>query len=139
MPLHSARPLSMYNNNKCVTNCINNKYPSSRTGLPSTRMVLLKKYSPTGFTIYTCYDSRKAREMDENPHAAMMIYWPLLHRQVRGWIDGHNVVYLLIQIRIEGTMSRCDDLDSDEYWNKRPYESRLSAAASMQSRPVASR
>ena len=56
---------------------------ASATGIPSARMVLLKHVDDSGFVFYTNYSSQKARELDENPHAAMCIHWPLLQRQVR--------------------------------------------------------
>jgi pyridoxamine 5'-phosphate oxidase len=56
---------------------------ADRNGVPSSRMVLLKSFSEDGFVFYTNYGSRKAREMDENPHASLLLYWVVLERQVR--------------------------------------------------------
>jgi pyridoxamine 5'-phosphate oxidase len=92
-------------------------------GRPSARMVLLKGFDSDGFVFYTGYESRKARELEENAHAALLAYWHVLGRQVR----------------IEGRVARVEAAESDAYWASRPRGSRLSAAASEQSRPVASR
>ena len=51
-------------------------------GVPSARTVLLKGVSERGFTFFTNYDSRQGRELGENPHAALVFYWPSLERQV---------------------------------------------------------
>jgi pyridoxamine 5'-phosphate oxidase len=93
------------------------------TGSPSARMVLLKGYDQRGFVFYTNYFSRKGQEIAQNPRAAMLFHWPPLGRQVR----------------VEGTVVRIDAAESDAYFRTRPLGSRLSAAASPQSRPVESR
>ena len=90
---------------------------------PSARMVLLKGFEPDGFVFYSGYESRKGRELEENPHAALLFYWDALGRQVR----------------IEGPVERVSAAESDAYWASRPLGSRLSAAASEQSAPVGSR
>src|SRR5438552_13315962 len=90
---------------------------------PSARMVLLKGFEPDGFVFYSGYESRKGRELEENPHAALLFYWDVLGRQVR----------------IEGPVERVSAAESDAYWASRPLGSRLSAAASEQSAPVANR
>lgn len=91
---------------------------------PSLRMVLFKKHSPEGFIFYTNYKSRKAVELTGNPFAAMTFWWPAQERQVR----------------IEGTIEKISEADSDAYFAGRPRESQLSAWASPQStvieRPV---
>jgi pyridoxamine 5'-phosphate oxidase len=92
-------------------------------GAPSARMVLLKGFGPQGFVFYTGYGSRKGRELEENPRAALLFHWPAPGRQVR----------------IEGPVERVPEAESDAYWASRPLGSRLSAAASEQSAPVASR
>jgi len=92
-------------------------------GRPSSRMVLLKGYSQLGFKFFSCYSSRKANELTNNPNAAMLFYWPNFHRQ----------------IRIEGQVERLSASEADDYWPTRPLESRLSAYISQQSQPIASR
>jgi pyridoxamine 5'-phosphate oxidase len=90
------------------------------TGAPSARMVLLKGYDQRGFVFYTNYFSRKGQEIAQNPRAAMLFHWSQLGRQVR----------------VEGTVIRIDAAESDAYFRTRPLGSRLSAAASPQSRTV---
>jgi pyridoxamine 5'-phosphate oxidase len=92
-------------------------------GLPSARMVLLKELGEAGLTFYSGYESRKGRELEDNPRAAIVLYWHELGRQVRA----------------EGTVERLPAEDSDAYFHSRPLGSRLSAAASPQSEVVASR
>ncbi len=92
-------------------------------GYPSARIVLLKSFSPEGFLFFTNYQSRKGRELETNNKAALLFFWPELERQ----------------IRIEGIVSRTPAKVSDHYFMSRPYESRISAAVSPQSEPVASR
>ncbi len=92
-------------------------------GQPHVRMVLLKKFDETGFVWYTYQQSDKGREIAENPRASILFYWRELERQ----------------IRIEGTVSRLDPNDADEYFYSRPEGSRFSAAVSVQSAPVANR
>jgi pyridoxamine 5'-phosphate oxidase len=96
---------------------------ATRSGAPSARMVLLKGFEVAGFVFFTGYDSRKGRELEGNPRAALLFYWDPLGRQVR----------------IEGRVERVDAAESDAYWATRPLGSRLSAAASEQSRPVENR
>jgi len=90
-------------------------------GRPSVRMVLLKVADEAGFVFYSNYRSRKGRELDANPRAAL-----LFHRPGR-------------QVRVEGAVERLSDHESDRYWETRPPASRRSAAASRQSEPIASR
>jgi pyridoxamine 5'-phosphate oxidase len=90
-------------------------------GRPSVRMVLLKGADETGFTFFTGYTSRKGRELDANPRAAL-----LFHREG-------------IQVRVEGRVERVPPEESDAYWRTRPPASRRSAAASQQSEPIGSR
>jgi pyridoxamine 5'-phosphate oxidase len=96
---------------------------ATSAGAPSARMVLLKGFDQRGFVFYTNYFSRKGQEIAENPRAAMLFHWTPLGRQVR----------------IEGVVHRIDAAESDAYFRTRPPGSRLSAAGSPQSRPVASR
>ena len=90
-------------------------------GRPSVRMVLLKSADANGFTFFTNYDSRKGRDLAENPYAALLFHRP----------D--------IQVRVEGAVTRVSPAESDAYWATRPAASRRSAAASRQSEPVGSR
>ena len=96
---------------------------ATREGVPSLRMVLLKGVDERGLTFYTSYESRKGRELEENPRAALLVYSPALGRQVR----------------IEGPVTRVDAEESDAYWETRPAGSRISAAASPQSAVVEGR
>ena len=92
-------------------------------GRVSSRAVLLKGYDARGFVFYTNLESRKAREIDANPWAALCIVWLELHRQVR----------------IEGPVERVDDGVADDYFASRPREAQIAAAASPQSRVVRDR
>ncbi len=92
-------------------------------GQPSARMVLLKAFDASGFTFFTNYDSRKGRELTTNPRAALLFFWPQLQRQVR----------------IEGTVERTSEAESDAYFRSRPLGSRLGAWASQQSEVIAGR
>jgi len=93
------------------------------SGRPSARFVLVKEVDAEGFWIYTNYESRKARELDANPFAALSFHWPSTH----------------VQFRIEGRVERASDARSDAYFASRPRLSQLGAWASVQSRPIASR
>src|SRR5215208_8194388 len=92
---------------------------ATRDGAPSARTVLYKGCD-SGVRFYTNYESRKARELDANPHAALVFYWAVLHRQVR----------------LEGHVERVTADESDAYFATRPRESQLGAWASPQSRAV---
>jgi pyridoxamine 5'-phosphate oxidase len=92
-------------------------------GRPSTRIVLIKGCDARGIAWYTNYDSRKGRELGGNPHAALQFHWVELERVVR----------------IEGTVSRVSDEESDAYYASRPLDSRIGAWASPQSQVIASR
>jgi pyridoxamine 5'-phosphate oxidase len=92
-------------------------------GAPSVRMVLNKGFDERGFAFFTNYASRKAGELDANPRAALLFHWPELGRQVR----------------LEGPVERVSRAETAEYVQTRSRASRLSALASPQSRPVASR
>lgn len=92
-------------------------------GRPSVRMVLLKSFDERGFVFYTNYESRKSRELEANPHAALLFWWRALDRQVR----------------IEGSVARVAADQSDAYFRSRPRESQLSAWASPQSRVIPDR
>jgi pyridoxamine 5'-phosphate oxidase len=92
-------------------------------GRPSARTVLLKDFSPEGFTFFTNYESHKGRDLQENPWAALLFTWLELERQVR----------------IEGEVTKIDPAVSRAYFQSRPRESQLGAWASPQSRVVGSR
>jgi pyridoxamine 5'-phosphate oxidase len=92
-------------------------------GRPSARMVLLRGVDERGFTFFTNYESRKATELEANPHAAMVFFWHGMERQVR----------------IEGRVERVCEEESDLYFHSRPVGSRLGAWASPQSRVIAGR
>ena len=96
---------------------------ASAEGVPSARIVLLKGVDARGFAFYTNFESRKGHELDANPHAALVFWWPELERQVR----------------VEGRVERVDDAEADAYFASRPRGSRLGAWASPQSRPIADR
>ena len=93
------------------------------SGRPSVRMVLLRGADERGFVFHTNYNSRKARELDQNPYAALCIHWHSLEEQ----------------IRIEGRVERLSDSESDEYFANRPRGSQLGAWASNQSAVLPSR
>ena len=90
---------------------------------PSARMVLTKSYDERGIVFFTNYASRKAGELEANPHAALLFHWPELGRQVR----------------LEGEVSRVPRPETEAYARGRSRESQLSALASPQSQPVPSR
>lgn len=89
-------------------------------GRPNSRMVLLKEVNSEGFVFFTNYHSRKGRSLELNPFAAMTFFWPELERQVR----------------VEGRVGRLAEKLSDEYFESRPYQSRLGAWASAQSEVI---
>lgn len=86
-------------------------------GTPAARIVLLRGADDTGFSFFTNYDSRKGRELDANPRAALVFYWQELERQVR----------------IEGSVRSVPAEESDAYFQSRPHGSKLGAWASPQS------
>ena len=90
---------------------------------PSVRMVLLRGVDQRGFCFYTNLASRKGKELDANPRAAIAFHWPEVLRQVRA----------------TGNVERVDDAEADAYWFARPRASRVSAWASAQSETVATR
>jgi pyridoxamine 5'-phosphate oxidase len=96
---------------------------SSADGMPSARIVLLKGITEDGFKFYTNYESFKAKQLSENPKACLVFFWKELERQVR----------------ITGLVSRVSAQDSDEYFNSRPFGSRVGAVASPQSMVLANR
>ncbi len=96
---------------------------STPAGKPSARMVLLKGFDQNGFVFYTNYNSRKGRELEQNPHAALVLFWQPLERQ----------------IRITGRVSKVTAAESDAYFHSRPLGSRFSASISKQSSVIGSR
>jgi len=93
---------------------------ASKDARPSVRLLLHKGIESGAFYFYTNFESRKAQELDENPHAAMAFFWPSLNKQ----------------IRVEGKVERTTDKESDAYWKTRPRGSQLGAWASKQSEVV---
>lgn len=96
---------------------------ATKEGKSSARMVLLKQADEQGFVFYTNYNSRKARELDDNPYAALVCYWIQLDRQVR----------------VEGSVERVSAVEADEYFRTRPRESQIGALTSPQSEVIESR
>ncbi|WP_293268702.1 pyridoxamine 5'-phosphate oxidase [Neptunomonas sp.] len=96
---------------------------ANKQGMPSARIVLLKHFDEEGFAWYTDYQSQKGQELAENPQAEIMFYWYGLERQ----------------IRIQGYVEKLTVDQADKYFHQRPVGSQLSAAASQQSLPIASR
>lgn len=92
---------------------------------PSARTVLLKAHDARGFVFYTHLDGRKGRELQANPHAALLFHWP----RVR---DG-------VQVRVEGAVEIVGDAEADAYFASRPRVSQLGAWASRQSETLESR
>ena len=92
-------------------------------GRPSVRMVLLKGFDERGFVFFTNYASRKGGELAENPRAALLFYWDPLGRQVR----------------VEGTVDRVPEGESEAYFRSRPRGAQISASASPQSQVIEGR
>jgi pyridoxamine 5'-phosphate oxidase len=96
---------------------------ASAAARPSARIVLLKGVDDRGFVFYTSYSSRKGRELADNAHAALVIYWMELEREVR----------------IEGAVEKTSSEESDAYYASRPLGSRLAVHAARQSAVVPDR
>jgi pyridoxamine 5'-phosphate oxidase len=92
-------------------------------GVPAARVVLLRGFDEAGFVFFTNYQSRKGRELAENPRAALLFNWPELGRQVR----------------IEGTVEVVAAGESDAYFRTRPRGHQLAAWISPQSQVIADR
>ena len=92
-------------------------------GRPSVRMMLLKGADHDGFVFFTNYESRKARDLADNPRAALVFHWPLLQRQVR----------------VEGAVGRVSVAESAAYFATRARGSKIGAWASKQSAELESR
>lgn len=89
-------------------------------GKPSVRVVLLKSFDERGFVFYTNYDSEKGRQLEQNPRAALVLYWMEVERQ----------------IRIEGTVEKTPREESERYFHTRPAGAQLGAWASRQSATI---
>ncbi len=96
---------------------------TNKNNEPSVRIVLLKGLNQKGFVFYTNFNSPKSLDLKENPKAAMCFHWKSLQRQ----------------IRISGSITQVDDKEADSYFNSRPYESRIGALASDQSKVMKNR
>jgi pyridoxamine 5'-phosphate oxidase len=92
-------------------------------GMPDVRIVLLKEVTPAGFVFFTNLESSKGQQLKSNPVAALGFHWKSLRRQVR----------------VRGTVERVTDAEADEYFATRAAQSRISAIASDQSRPLPDR
>lgn len=90
---------------------------------PSSRVVLLKSFDDTGFIFFTNYDSEKGKELEQNPFASLLFFWPNLQKQVR----------------IEGKVEKVPEAVSDEYFHSRPRESQIAAYTSAQSSVIPDR
>lgn len=93
------------------------------SGQPSARIVLIKGVDDRGFTFFTNYNSQKGQELNGTPKAALLFHWTELERQVR----------------IQGTVERLPEAESDAYYKSRPLDSRIGAWASEQSQEIANR
>eukprot|EP01117_Protostelium_nocturnum_P013350 TRINITY_DN4976_c0_g1_i1.p2 TRINITY_DN4976_c0_g1~~TRINITY_DN4976_c0_g1_i1.p2 ORF type:complete len:231 (-),score=99.12 TRINITY_DN4976_c0_g1_i1:173-865(-) len=100
----------------CLSTC-------NKQGIVSSRMVLLRRLDERGFVFFTNYESRKGKEMTENPNASMCFHWKEMERQ----------------IRIVGKVERVTSEESDEYFQTRPLLSRVGAWASPQSQVIQDR
>lgn len=97
---------------------------ATRNGKPSSRVVLLKGFDAIhGFMFYTNYESRKAQEIKDNPHASILFYWPDEERQ----------------IRVEGKIKKLPKPFNETYFHQRPRSSRIGAWSSAQSKTLRDR
>ena len=92
-------------------------------GVPSARIVLLKGYTDAGFMFYTNYQSTKAKEMEDNPRVALILFWKELERQVR----------------VQGLVKKVSEEESNAYFSTRPEKSKIGAWASPQSMVIENR
>ena len=95
----------------------------NRNKQPSVRMVLLKGLTNAEFVFYTNLKSKKSSELKSNPKASMCFHWKSIRRQ----------------IRVDGTIKKVSNKAADQYFNTRPYGSRIGAWASIQSTPMESK
>ena len=96
---------------------------SNKDSIPSVRVVLLKGFDNEGFIFYTNYNSKKGKNLVENPNASALFFWKELERQ----------------IRISGRVNKISQKESEEYFHSRPRESQLAALASNQSEVIPGR
>ena len=96
---------------------------SSKEGILSVRMVLLKGLSDKGFVFYTNFNSKKGSDLKSNPNASMCFHWKSLRRQVR----------------VTGKVSVVENEEADKYFSSRKYGSKISAWASSQSKQMKNR
>ncbi len=96
---------------------------ASERAEPSVRIVLLKYFDRNGFIFFTNYESKKARQIEENPQVALLFFWGALERQVQ----------------ILGTAKRIPTADSLKYFATRPRGSQIGAWCSQQSTAISSR
>ena len=92
-------------------------------GTPSARTVLLKAFSPAGFTFFTDLRSKKGHDLDAHPRACLLFFWPELERQVR----------------ITGDVTQVPEAEAAIYFKSRPRGSQLGAWASHQSQVIPDR
>lgn len=90
---------------------------------PSVRVVLMKEYGREGFTFFTNYNSRKGQNLSDNSHASILFFWAELERQVR----------------VEGIIKKISRAESKKYFDTRPFESRIAAWTSEQSKMIPGR
>lgn len=95
----------------------------SETGIPDSRIVLMKEFNEEGITFYTNYNSKKGIDIHFNPNVAVVFYWPRIQRQVR----------------ITGIAKKISTAKSDAYFSSRPQASKVGAIASPQSKPLKNR
>ncbi|RUS72112.1 hypothetical protein EGW08_020125 [Elysia chlorotica] len=96
---------------------------STKDGIPSVRMVLMKGIDETGIYFYTNFQSQKAKELEENPNCSIMFYWEALNRSVR----------------VNGVAERISEEESTKYFHSRPKASQIGACVSLQSQVISSR
>ena len=123
-------PIIQFNNwltEAIASNCLEptsmNVSTVSEKNTPSSRMVLLKGVSDGQFIFYTNYQSRKGQHLEANPNISALFFWPELERQVN----------------IEGSVIKCSESESDQYFQSRPWMSRIGAIISPQSQTIKNR
>jgi pyridoxamine 5'-phosphate oxidase len=124
-------PLALFQEWLAAAQAANLELPEAMTlatadagGRPSARTVLLKGVDERGFTFFTNYESRKGRDLAANPRAALVFHWALEPRR---------------QVLVQGRVERLSRAESEAYFATRPLGSRIAAAVSRQSTPIASR